>query len=493
MTLSSNAQWSLTKTGSVSGNTVTWNISATKTATVSGQLVVQGQLTVTNNGSGPATIGNIVANLQTRQNNNWKSVSADVADATNGDAATTAKIHSAASSEGKSSFTENSASGKLEFMDATNNTVFSLVPEVSINAGQTRTLLFQASFNNNVLHLTSGTQIRAEVIVSFGNATATGNSTANVDINGSGAIDWDEHRVRSVPSRLTLTVPQTTNCNAAPVLTDTVNDIKTTGTVSFGSTYFNLNATGGTVTTTVNGGTSGGTITNCAHLRSPGNTVANGGFTFQQAGSINLEACNTQTIGANTCTAGAPGCGWSTNDEHSFTQFNWGSSASGSPLLTANYSSVYASTAGVFTVGVASATAFSMSFTSVTNLLQYIPATGTSGSLTSDLVNPTTSASGQFGGDVSALKLNIDFSDANLLTHASSTAFGDLLLCGVTPSSLNGSSVRNLLAAANNSLAAVTPFSTDLAQLVSDVNVSFVNGAPTTFAEDHLFVGSCPP
>src|SRR5688572_25272056 len=136
VTLTSDAKWTLTKTGSVSGNTVTWNISATKTATVSGQLVVQGQLTVTNTGSGPATIGNIVVNLQTRVNNKWVTASSDVANATLGDAATTAKIHAAASSENKSSFTENAASGTLEFMDATNNTVFSLVPEVEIASGE---------------------------------------------------------------------------------------------------------------------------------------------------------------------------------------------------------------------------------------------------------------------------------------------------------------------------------------------------------------------
>src|SRR6478735_1228538 len=63
-TLSSNAQWTLTKTGSQSGGTVPWNITATKTATVSGQLVVQGELTFANSGSGPATIGNSVVNLQ---------------------------------------------------------------------------------------------------------------------------------------------------------------------------------------------------------------------------------------------------------------------------------------------------------------------------------------------------------------------------------------------------------------------------------------------
>ena len=36
------------------------------------------------------------------------------------------------------------ASGSLNFMDATNNTLFSLVPQQMIGAGQTRTLLFTA-------------------------------------------------------------------------------------------------------------------------------------------------------------------------------------------------------------------------------------------------------------------------------------------------------------------------------------------------------------
>ena len=217
VSLTSDDTWSLNKDGSLSGNTVTWNITAAKTATTSGHLVIQGQMTVTNTGTGtgPATIGNIVVNLQARQGNTWATKSSDIANATEGDAATTAKIHAAASSESKSSFSESSASGALEFMDATNNTLFSLVPQVLIGAGQTRSLLFSASFNNNdvALKLLPGTQIRAEVIVTFGNATQSGNATSNVDINGNGVIDADENRVRSVPSRLTLTVPAAVNGN----------------------------------------------------------------------------------------------------------------------------------------------------------------------------------------------------------------------------------------------------------------------------------------
>jgi hypothetical protein len=481
VTLTSDAQWTLSKTGSLSGNTVTWNITATKTATVSGQLVVQGQLTVTNNGSGPATIGNIVANLQTKSGGTWKTVSSDVANATLGDDATTAKIHSAASSEGKSSFTENSASGKLEFMDATNNTVFSLVPEVSINPGQSRTLLFQAQYNNNILHLATGTAIRAEVIVSFGNATANGNSTPNVDINGNGQLDWDEARVRSVPSRLGLSVPPQTNGNATPTLTDALSDITTTGTVTHGSVWFNLGATSGTVTTTVNGGASGGTITNCAHLTAPGYTVTSGGFTFTNVNPINLQSCNQQTIGAvTTCTPGDAVCRWHQGDLETHTQFGFDTSTS----WLAAYDAAYAGSFGEVEVGIPGTGGFSARFTSSTRVTDYFVAAGTVGALNADIINPTTTSSGAFGGEVLALELNVDFSSTFASTH----------LCGMADTSLNGMSVSSVLAIANTLLGGGSNGYTiaAISTLASDLNGAFSGGTPSTFAQDHLYVGACP-
>ena len=485
VTLSSDAQWALSKTGSVSGNTVTWTITATKTATVSGQLVVQGQLTVTNNGSGPATIGNIVVNLQTRVNNNWKSASADVANATLGDAATTAKIHAAASSEGKSSFTENSASGKLEFMDATNNTVFSLVPEVSINAGQTRTLLFQAAFNNNVLHLASGTQIRAEVIVSFGNATANGNSTANVDINGNGSIDWDEHRIRSVPTRLTLAVPQTTTCNTTPVLTDTLDDIVSEG-VTVGSVWFNLGATSGTVVAQVTGE---GTVTNCAHLRSPGKTVSIGGYTFQQAGAVNLQACNTQTIsGPPPCTHGTPDCGWANNDFKTYTQSTW--EGTGKSTLEAGYNAAFASTFGTLTIGDSSG--FTASWTTVGNVEAYLPQGGAPGVLDANTVDTTSTSSGIFGGEAAALTLNVAFADANLTPSYGTLQFGDLHVC-TTGTSADGKTVSEVLGYTNQ-LLSFGPVSeiNSIGPVLVMLNAAFDNGTVSSWAQEHLVNGTCP-
>lgn len=484
-TLTSASQWSLTKTGSVSGNTVTWNITATKTATVSGQLVVQGKLTVKNGGSGPATIGNIVVNLQTRVNNNWKSASADVANATNGDAATTAKIHAAASSEGKSSFTENSASGKLEFMDATNNTLFSLVPEVSINAGQTRTLLFQSTFNNNVLNLPSGAPIRAEVIISFGNATTNGNSTANVDINGNGSIDWDEHHIRSVPTRLGLNVPHQTSCHSNPVLTDKLSDIVGEG-VTIGSVYFNLGATSGTVKAQVTGV---GTVTNCAHLKSSAPTVSNGGYTFQQAGAINLTACNTQTIsGPPPCTHGTPNCAWATNDFKTYTQNTW--ETTGVSLLNANYDAVFDATFGVLTIG--DSTGHHVSFTSVDNVKAFLPQAGTPDMLDASLTNPTSTASHAFGGEAVALTLNVAFADSGVTPSVGTTQFGDTHVCG-TGTAADGSTVAALLATTNQLLTfGPTSTITALYPVLLEVNGAFDNGTPSTWAQQHLVNGNCP-
>ncbi|HUS28053.1 MAG TPA: hypothetical protein VMZ53_06075 [Kofleriaceae bacterium] len=485
VTLTSDAQWSLTKTGSVSGNTVTWNVTATKTATVSGQLVVQGHLNVTNSGSGPATLGNIVVNLQTRVSNTWKSASADVANGTLGDAATTAKIHAAASSENKSSFTENAASGKLEFMDATNNTVFSLIPEVTINAGQTRSLLFQATFDNNVLHLATGTPIRAEVIVSFGNATATGNSTPNVDINGNGLIDWDEKRVRSVPTRLSVTVPPTTNGNTTPTLKDTASDIIGEG-VTVGSTWFNLGPTGGTVVAQVSGV---GTVTNCAHLTSPGQTVTSGGFTFQQVGAINLQACNTQTVSAPpACTHGTPNCAWASNDFRIFTQTSW--EGNGKSTLEASYDNVYASTFGTLTIGTTGGP--TASWTSVQAIENYLPQAGSPAPLDSTSVDATSTSSHAFGGEAVALSLNIAFSDANVTPHYQTLAFGDVRVCG-TSTAADGQTVRGVLALTNSLLSFGPQPSIDaLYPVLLQLNASFDNGTVSTWAQEHLVNGACP-
>src|SRR5512135_1087007 len=76
----SDTAWTFAKTGTVDpvAQTVTWDIVATPGATTGGKLTGDGFLGVKNKGNGPATIGNIVINLQRRVNNQWVTAASDV-------------------------------------------------------------------------------------------------------------------------------------------------------------------------------------------------------------------------------------------------------------------------------------------------------------------------------------------------------------------------------------------------------------------------------
>ena len=91
--------------------------------------------------------------------------------------------------------------------------------------------------------------------------------------------------------------------------------------------------------------------------------------------------------------------------------------------------------------------------TSAFSVIDYLPAVGTAGPLNTNLLNPTSSSSGAFGGEVTALKLNIDFSDAGFLLGTKGIPFGDLILANFsTLPNLNGLTVRQFLGDANTAL-----------------------------------------
>jgi hypothetical protein len=306
--LHNDTSWTIAKTGAVTNGTATWTVTVTKGATTHDELVVDGYVRVQNTGSGDATLGNIVVNLPRQKlvakKTYWISAAADVADATSGDAATVGRVVASASAENaalnasngpgnytvggaQGTFVEGAGSGALEFTDADLNTAFSLTPQPVLAPGQSVSLLFQAAFDNTVLGIPPGTQVRAEVLVSFGNAGARGGSGAtakNIDVNGNGALDSDEANVRTVPTRLTLTLPATVAaCNAAVTLTDTDADIATTGTATFSNFATDIGGGSGTevltdsatrtVSCDVDGGASGGTVGNTAHLDGEDGTV----------------------------------------------------------------------------------------------------------------------------------------------------------------------------------------------------------------------------
>ena len=425
----------------------------------------------------------------------WVTESSDIADSTRGDAAIAARVVARATTENVGTFTENAASGKLAFMDKATNTIFSLVPPVTIAAGATVHLLFSASFDNNVLHLAAGTAARTEVIVTFGRSSGTYPTDYNMDINGNGKIDADELKVHSVTALIPGTIPATQAGNAALTLSDTAADITTTGTVTVTNPVIQLGATTGTASATYNGGATGGSVTNCAHAAGSGITRTVGTFQFPIVAAVKLDACNTQAINAHVCTAGALGCGWHDGDMTTFVQNFWGdipTPGNAAQLLLDNYNSVYASTNDVFEVG--SPSGFTSVFGDAFALLAYLPANGLPGTFDTILVDPTSTASGVFGGEVAALKLNIDFSDAGLLPGTAKLRFGDLTLCNFTTfPTMNGLTVRQFSAQLNTLLGGGPgAFNiTDIDPVAVTLNAAFLDGAVLPFAQQHLVNGAC--
>jgi hypothetical protein len=129
-------------------------------------------------------------------------------------------------------------------------------------------------------------------------------------------------------------------------------------------------------------------------------------------------------------------------------------------------------------------------------VIGYLPQSGTPGPLAADTLDPSTTASGAFGGDVVALKLNVDYTDAGLMPGSSGLAFGDLTLCNFDAlPDLNSLTVREFLDVANTLLGggSTNGFTiADLAPVTTQLNRSFGAGLVTSFAQDHLVNGDCP-
>jgi WD40 repeat protein len=217
--------------------------------------------------------------------------------------------------------------------------------------------------------------------------------------------------------------------------------------------------------------------------------LVNGGLT---ADPSSAEMFSSQ--GKTPCTPGLLGCPWRNWEMFTVTQGDWGNVPDGAnpaSLLFAGYESVYAPY-DVFIVG--NDSYFEMFFGSADTLNAYLPATGTPGVLDSDVVDPTWSSSGEFGGDVSALKLDVDFSDAGLLHGTQPLRFGDLRLCGLTTMpDLNNLTVRQALDALNLALSSgpTSDSIADLETLTRELEAAFYGGTVSAFANDHLLKGTC--
>jgi hypothetical protein len=181
----------------------------------------------------------------------------------------------------------------------------------------------------------------------------------------------------------------------------------------------------------------------------------------------------------------------------SWGQVDWGddpATNAAAANLASNFGIVYPFSA--VEIGLSGAAGFSMVFTSAAAILNYQPQGGAPGPLTADLLDPTSSASGAFGGAVLAMRLDIDFGDAGFLPNNSGERFGDLLLCNLPQTLLNGLTMRGFMTVLNNALGGGSTggFTYDeLYAVAENASSAFTGGFVFPFAQDHIFSGpSCP-
>jgi hypothetical protein len=200
-------------------------------------------------------------------------------------------------------------------------------------------------------------------------------------------------------------------------------------------------------------------------------------------------------MGDNSCN-GTTGCiGADTGPLVAYSQVWWGDpTLRGGQLLNAYYDLVYGSTGSVLVVGILGSAGFSISFQSAAAILSYLPAVGAVGPLTADIVDPSTTASGAFGGEVVALELNIDFADAGYLEGTTGLHIGDLTLCATGLSAVDGASVRSFAGIVNTALGAgSTPHTiAELSPVLQQLNATYNQGEESLWASQHLFDGACP-
>lgn len=180
-------------------------------------------------------------------------------------------------------------------------------------------------------------------------------------------------------------------------------------------------------------------------------------------------------------TVGAQAGNWAT-----FTQGGWGAPPAGNnagALLARNYDSAYPFG---LEVGVPGSQGNSLVFSSSAAVAAYLPAGGLPGALAADGIDPINSSAGVLGGQVTALRLNVDFAWMGFLpltVPATTVTFGDLIYKN-TGDALDGMSVVDILFTAEDVLGG-GPLPTgytyaNLNDLLTRLNESFDNGSVAT-------------
>ncbi len=184
-----------------------------------------------------------------------------------------------------------------------------------------------------------------------------------------------------------------------------------------------------------------------------------------------------------------------TNGQYcTYTQGGWGAVPHGNnpgALLAANFDSVYPVAYYPNGLIIGYPAKYTMTFASALAIQDYLPAGGKPKVLTANY--PTSTSSGVFGGQVLALELNVDFSNAGFFPYPG--LLGGLVLSN-TGTSLDGQTVSDILAIANQALgggALPTDYTiSGLNDLVSLLNQGFDNCYPSGWVQSHLSTPACP-
>ena len=186
------------------------------------------------------------------------------------------------------------------------------------------------------------------------------------------------------------------------------------------------------------------------------------------------------------CSGLAQGDTWSTGQVITYSQADWATGGSAYLLLASKFDTVYSS--DVVAVGQLVGGNV-MIFNNPASISSYLPAVGPASSLDATYLNPLTTSAGAFGGEVLALQLNVDFSDAGVTLGSSGISFGDLVIenLSVLPDA-DGLTVRQILADANTDLGGgISQFDIfELSSVVMGLNGAFDNGTPSVVAQDYL-------
>ncbi|HEY3293877.1 MAG TPA: T9SS type A sorting domain-containing protein [bacterium] len=176
-----------------------------------------------------------------------------------------------------------------------------------------------------------------------------------------------------------------------------------------------------------------------------------------------------------------------------YTQGGWGASChGGNPgcIRDDNWSAIFPLPNGLIVGGT-----YTIQLTTSAAANAFIPAGGTPGVLTANLVNPTSSPAGVFAGQLVALALTLEFSNAGV--PGFNPAFGSLVVqSGVhnPTGAFAGWSVSSIFALANQVLGGnvgALPAGisvSDLNNVLTSINQNFDNG---TVSEGYLMIEGC--